>query len=359
MHVDEGSSRFKVVDLFSGCGGFSLGAHHAGFEVVAAVDNDDVLASSYQFNFPKTKMIFKDICDITGDGLKGVAKGLVDGIIGGPPCQGFSDIGKQHPADPRSHLLKEFFRIVREANPSFFVMENVRGLAYTNARGVLDAALKLVVDDYSIFGPVLLNAADFGAATKRSRLFIVGLHKDKGLGLSIELFADWKRSAASVRAAISDMEGAVRIPSEDGFDTWRITKRGRPFNYARTLRTPNNLFTGHRRTRHGKEVVARFKTVDQGSVDPVGRHPRLAWDGQCPALRAGTGPDKGSYQSIRPIHPEYPRVITVREAARLQGFPDRHRFHTTVWHSFRMIGNSVSPIMAKVLLDVIRARISA
>jgi DNA (cytosine-5)-methyltransferase 1 len=81
----------------------------------------------------------------------------------------------------------------------------------------------------------------------------------------------------------------------------------------------------------------------------------LKWDGQCPTLRAGTGSDRGSFQSVRPIHPDEPRVITVREAARLQGFPDCHFFHKTVWHSFRMIGNSVSPFVSEAVFCAIKA----
>ena len=348
---------FRLVDLFSGCGGFSLGAHQSGFKVVAAYDNDRVLTSSYSYNFPETQLVLDDICGVTASSVLAAAKGEVDGIIGGPPCQGFSDIGRRLPEDPRSLLLMEFFRIVQEVRPAFFAMENVRGLAYVKTRDVLESALSMVADEYAVFGPVLLNAADFGAATNRPRLFVIGIHKDKGDGVGVGDFDMYERHAATVRAAISDLEDAETVPTEDGFDTWKITKRGRPFEYSLGLRAPDRLFTSHRRTEHCKEVVARFYTVRQGSVDPVGRHPRLAWEGQCPTLRAGTGPDRGSHQSLRPIHPEHPRVITVREAARLQGFPDSHRFHKTVWHSFRMIGNSVSPIMARVLLSVIKQRL--
>lgn len=124
-----------------------------------------------------------------------------------------------------------------------------------------------------------------------------------------------------------------------------------------SLRASDKVFTGHRPTIHTQGVVDRFARVKQGQVDPVGRHPRLAWEGLCPTLRAGTGADKGSYQAVRPIHPEEDRVITVREAARLQGFPDTHLFHPTVWHSFRMIGNSVSPIMAKAIFSAIAAHL--
>jgi DNA (cytosine-5)-methyltransferase 1 len=94
-------------------------------------------------------------------------------------------------------------------------------------------------------------------------------------------------------------------------------------------------------------------------MEKVGRHPRLKLGGLCPTLRAGTGFDLGSFQSVRPIHPRQHRVITVREAARLQGFPDEHVFHPTVWHSFRMIGNSVSPMMARAIFEAIRDRLVA
>lgn len=353
------TDQMKLVDLFSGCGGFSLGAHQAGFSVVAAFDNDPILASSYPYNFPGTRMMLKDVTKLNGDDVRAAAGGHVDGIFGGPPCQGFSDIGRRQPGDPRRQLLGHFFRIVREVRPFFFVMENVRGLAYADARGVLDEALRLVENDYAILGPHIWDAAQFGAATKRSRLFVIGIHKDCGDALTPEDIAILKRTPATVRAAISDLQGAVALGEENGFDVWRITRAGRPFDYARVLRLPHGRFTGQRATEHSNQVVKRFDKVPEGGVDPVGRHPRLAWSGQCPTLRAGTGADRGSYQSVRPIHPEQPRVITVREAARLQGFPDSHRFHPTVWHSFRMIGNSVSPIMAQAIFRAIKAKLES
>ena len=350
------TDEMKLVDLFSGCGGFSLGVHQAGFRVVAAFDNDPILASSYPHNFPDTRMMLEDVTKIDGDAVRAAAGGRVDGIFGGPPCQGFSDIDRRNPADPRRQLIGHFFRIVREVRPSFFVMENVRGLAYSDSRSVLDEALRLVDDGYSILGPHIWDAAQFGAATKRSRLFVIGIHKDCGETLTLEEVAVLRRDPATVRAAISDLEGAVALGEDDGFDVWRIARVGRPFDYARLLRSPDGRFTGQRATAHTNQVAMRFDKVLEGGVDPIGRHPRLAWSGQCPSLRAGTGADRGSYQSVRPIHPEQPRVITVREAARLQGFPDSHRFHPTIWHSFRMIGNSVSPAMARAIFRAIGAK---
>ena len=349
--------KVNLVNLFSGCGGFALGARQAGFRVIAAVDNDPTLSSSYPYNFPNTRMILADLTQLDGKSIKEKAAGRVDGVFGGPPCQGFSSIGKRYPNDPRRSTLGHFFRIVQEIEPIFFAMENVRGLAYSDARYVLEEALQLVENEYSIMEPSFLNAAHFGAATNRVRLFVIGIRKDCGEAVSLEDFDTCKRTPATVRSAIKDLEGAVSLGDCEGFDTWRIDCVGRPSDYARALRTPGGLFTGHRPTEHSVRVIARFKKVLQGGIDPVGRHQRLSWLGQCPTLRAGTGADRGSYQSVRPIHPEQPRVITVREAARLQGFPDRHRFHSTVWHSFRMIGNSVSPIIARAIFRVIGTKL--
>ena len=350
------NERIRLVDIFSGCGGFSLGAQQAGFFVVAAIDCDPVLAYSYPYNFPYTRMVMNDVTKLDGEAICVAAGGSIDGIFGGPPCQGFSAIGKHDPEDPRRRLLGHFFRIIRDVKPAFFVMENVLGLAFTNARDVLDKAL-LQVDEYAILGPEVWNAAEFGAATNRSRLFVIGVHKDFGEPLTSEDISIFMRPAATVQAAISDLENATIVGEEGGFDTWRIDPGAHSFDYARALRSSNGQFTGHRITQHSERVMIRFNDLPEGGFDQIGRHPRLAWLGQSPAIRAGTGADRGSHQAVRPVHPQHPRVITVREAARLQGFPDNHRFHPTIWHSFRMIGNSVSPIMAQAIFSMIYERL--
>ena len=344
--------QMRLVDIFSGCGGFSLGALQAGFPVIAAIDNDPILAFSYPYNFPHTRMIIKDVAKLDGEAVRVAAGGPIDGIFGGPPCQGFSAIGKHDPKDPRRCLLGHFFRIIQDIKPSFFVMENVLGLTYSNTRYVLDKALRQV-DEYAILGPEIWNAAQFGAATNRSRLFVVGIHKDCGEPITSKDMNAWTRKPTTVRDAIRDLESATIVGEEDGFDIWRIDPFARSFGYARSLRSPDGRFTSHRITQHSKRVITRFDDLPEGGFDPIGRHPRLAWSGQSPAIRAGTGVDRGSHQAVRPVHPRHPRVITVREAARLQGFPDNHRFHPTIWHSFRMIGNSVSPIMARAIFSMI------
>lgn len=347
----------RLVDLFCGSGGFSRGAHQAGFDVAAAVDIDPILTSSYRYNFPNTELYLRDVAQLDGATLTGLAGGRIDGIFGGPPCQGFSDIGRRDPTDIRRKLLGHFFRIVAEVEPTFFVMENVRGLLSSHSRGELDAALELVEDRYHVSEPTIWDASDFGAATRRKRVFVVGMHKDKASPVRPEDLSGWKKPAATVRDAISDLQAAQPVGEDEGFDTWRAESVARPGSYAWRLRSHDDAFTGHRPTAHTDKTIQRFSMVQPGRTDKVGRHPRLDWSGQCPTLRAGTGSERGSYQSVRPIHPEQDRVITVREAARLQGFPDIHRFHPTVWHSFRMIGNSVSPIMAEAIFRAIDAKL--
>jgi DNA (cytosine-5)-methyltransferase 1 len=344
----------KLIELFCGCGGFSLGAHNAGFDVAAAYDIDETLTSSYTRNFPKTKLLHRDISELTGIQIRDAVDGDIDGIFGGPPCQGFSAIGRRAKDDPRRELLGHFFRIVADLKPTFFVMENVRGLAYLDAFPVLEEALALVGDDYNLLGPQIWDASAFGAATRRNRMFVIGVRRDRAKPITAAQIDALKRPASTVKAAIADLTAAVPlddVPDLIGFDRWKIKRPGSPSAYALPLRSADKTFTGHRPTVHTQKVIDRFAAVEQGKVDEVGRHPRLAWDGLCPTLRAGTGADKGSYQSVRPIHPTENRVITVREAARLQGFPDSHIFHPTVWHSFRMIGNSVSPIMSQAIFS--------
>lgn len=363
-----------IVDLFCGAGGLSLGAHLSGFRVALAIDNDPVLTSSFAVNFPEVPLLLGDVSKIDlSDLASTLGKQRLAGIIGGPPCQGFSEIGaRAKDEDPRRKLLHDFFRVVSKLKPFFFIMENVRGLGYPVHQDVLNRALGLIDGKYDILGPLLLDASHFEAPTRRRRLFVIGVDRAH---LDTPKMQAKSQPVVTVRHAISDLVTAGTLGlDEDGIDWWRYGSSDYPSDYARASRSPppaglgkafqSGRFSGHRRTQHSKQVADRFSAMGAGDSDPVGKHRRLDWDGLCPALRAGTGPDHGRFQSVRPIHPSEPRVITVREAARLQGFPDWFKFHSTIWHSFRMIGNSVSPPLARSILDDfarqlgLRARIS-
>ncbi len=350
--------RRSMVDLFCGCGGFAWGARAAGFGPEIAFDVDAALTYSFQRNFPSADLVIQDLSEVQGSDILKRSGGDVLGVFGGPPCQAFSEIGRRKVDDPRRDLLAHFFRLVAEIQPAFFVMENVRGLSYSNARPVLDKALERIPGRYDILPPVILDAANYGAATKRQRLFVIGWDRQKCDPLSLVDLVGAQRQATTVLEAISDLSSAFEVGEERGFDIWELPPEETIVSpYRSRLVAADRRFTGHRKTIHTPAVQDRFGSLAQGCVDPVGRHPRLDWNGQCPTLRAGTGRDKGSYQAVRPIHPIEPRVISVREGARLQGFPDAFEFHPTVWHSYRMIGNSVSPIMSQAIMTLMAERV--
>ncbi|MEJ8574151.1 DNA cytosine methyltransferase [Microbaculum marinum] len=352
----------RIIDLFSGCGGFSLGAHLSGFNVSLAVDLDPILSSSFGSNFPGVPLRNWNLAEVEPEQLKAAAGGSPAGIIGGPPCQAFSEIGRRSLTDERRDLIGHFFRLVAALKPGFFIMENVRGLGFPGNREVLEDALELVADRHVILGPVLIDAAAFGAPTSRKRLFVFGVDPSKWDVPDLARLDATKNAPLTVRDAIHDLATARFVGTgAEGLDWWQYDGRRRPSPYAEAARgtPPHGLgaastigrFSGHTKTQHTDAVVRRFERVPMGRQDPVGKHKRLDWNAQAPTLRAGTGSDRGSYQSVRPIHPSEDRVITPREAARLQGFPDWFVFHPTVWHSFRMIGNSVSPFVSRAVLS--------
>lgn len=361
-----------IVDLFSGCGGFSLGAHLAGFQSVAALDIDENLQSAYRRNFPRTTAVQASVAEIgPNDWSQLIGRHRPDGVIGGPPCQGFSPIGKRQKDDPRNSLIGHFFRQVAALQPKFFVMENVAGLVNPENRPLLEAGIASLPSRYTVLQPVIVNAASWGAATHRRRVIVVGYDssemdpvRDVELGGQIP--------NATVRDAISDLAEPIPDEGNGGFG-WASYRCEATSEYARRLRTapPPGLGTPEARqrletgqvsgmfeTRHLPRISARYASIEGGKSDPITKSYKLRWDGICPTLRAGTGSDRGAFQAVRPLHPEVGRVITVREAARLQGFPDWFTFHAAKWHSFRMIGNSVSPIVSEHLFDLLSPKLS-
>ena len=347
----------NVLNLFSGCGGFALGAVKAGFDIIAALDIDEKLSSSFKYNFPDAELILADITEISSRDLSDSVDDEIHGVIGGPPCQGFSLIGRRMSDDPRNLLIYDFYRFVDELKPAFFVMENVVGLVAKGTSNILREALARVSSEYHIFGPQKWSVSEFGGATTRSRVFVIGMCKRRTNEFRQEEMDTEKVHSNTVKHAIGDLESAVYIGVDDRFDVWRVKDRRRSSEYSKALQSQEGFFTSHVVTQHTTSVKKRFAKLKEGEVDSVGRYPRLSWNGLCPTLRSGTGVERGSYMALRPIHPSLDRVITVREAARLQGFPDSHRFHPTIWHSMRMIGNSVSPIMSRAILNVIMKKV--
>lgn len=369
-----------AIDLYAGAGGLSLGLEQAGFDVLVAAEFDPIHALTHRFNMPKTAVLCRDLSD---EPVSAVAKALLasasksasqldagefdglDALVGGPPCQGFSVGGVRDDEDERNGQFLRFVDLVVELQPKVFLLENVAGLLEPRFEALRkEATRRLTVDGgFEVTGfeqPV--SAVDFGVPQRRRRVLVMGSR----VGDVPSLVADEPATKVTVGEALQglpDLRSYFSLLSSDEAvlkldDLARL--RSARSAYARTLAGhvsasddmswprvyDDALLTNSLRTVHKSKTVQRFRVTPQGGVEKVSRLYRLDPETQARTLRAGTGTDRGSHTSPRPIHPEKPRVITVREAARLHGYPDWFRFHGTNWHGHRQVGNSVPPPLA-------------
>lgn len=369
----------KIVDLFAGAGGLSLGAARAGFEIAAAVELDPFAIDTHTRNFPEVAHIAEDVATLTGERLlilAGLRLGELGGMIGGPPCQGFSYMGKREVGDLRNDLFGHFFRLVAETKPAFFLAENVPGILDPKYDNVRKRAFARLGDSYVLLPPIEVKANRYGAPTTRTRIFFFGYEPKRFRSdFTLEDFAPpTDIELTIVSKALTGLPSRIDCRWQTEEQGWKkignlgegrffdrianaVPKNiGDPRSLERYL--ANGFVSGCMGTRHSEEVKQRYDHLKYGETDPTSRSIRLDPHGFCPTLRAGTAKDRGSYQAVRPIHYKCPRVITPREAARLQGFPDWFVFHRTKWHSFRQIGNSVSPIAAESILSNIFQKIT-
>ncbi|WP_211467263.1 DNA cytosine methyltransferase [Collimonas silvisoli] len=365
----------KIIDLFAGAGGLSLGAARAGFDIAAAVELDPFAVATHIKNFPNSIHLAQDVSTLSGNELLQLAKipdGGLDGLVGGPPCQGFSTMGRRDVADLRNNLFDHFFRLVAETRPAFFLAENVPGILDPQYDEIRDHALAHIDrNTYNMLPPIEVKASRYGAPTVRTRFFFFGYDPNRFNGeFNVGHFEPLPNIAPIVvETALTGLPNRIDcrwISEEAG---WRsIEDVGDGYFFDRvTNSVPEGIgdlasleryfgygkVSGCMGTRHSDEVRERYAALEYGAVDKISKSVRLNPAGFCPTLRAGTGKDKGSYQAVRPIHHRSARVITPREAARLQGFPDWFVFHRTKWHSFRQIGNSVSPIVSEIMFQTI------
>jgi DNA (cytosine-5)-methyltransferase 1 len=346
----EVSAKPIAIDVFSGVGGLSLGFHRAGFQIAASFDVDPINVKTYSKNFPKTRSHQADVSELSGAGVRRLAglaeSGDIDVVFGGPPCQGFSLIGKRLLDDPRNQLLIEFARLISELNPRYFVIENVAGLMLGQARLVLARTLRILRKaGYRWASPIrILDSSDYGVPQIRKRVIVLGYRSDQP---RLE-YPKKSHGKITVRHALRDMYSIGRRKSLLRSDHF-AGKLGASTAYSKKLSRGHLRLaplTGCQLCHHTPTVIRRFKDTRPGTSEPVSRFPRLHLGRPAPTLRAGTGSDKGSFTAARPIHPTQPRCITVREAARIHSFPDWFEFHPTQWHGFRQVGNSVPPLLS-------------
>jgi len=367
----------NIIDLFAGCGGFSLGFESAGFNTVLAIEIDQWASDTYRKNHPKTQLVTGSIRDINP--LDYLSPEDVDGIIGGPPCQGFSLSGNRDPKDPRNSLFMEFVRFVKWMSPKFFVMENVTGILSMKTRDkrlVSDIIKKEFMQIGYRLCVTTLNASDFGVPQSRQRVFFFGVRNDIPFS-SIRLIPrPEQKLSLSLWDAISDLPQI-----EAGAGTEIQDYATPPANaYQALMRNSSNVVYNHVAMRHTPRLIERFRQIRYGqSVKDVTpehgqrkrgdatsvsgivfsqNNMRPYPDKPCPTVAA-------SFQSNF-IHPYLNRNFTAREGARIQSFPDDYLFlgkRTTMsWEKYlsqyQQIGNAVPPLLAKAIAGSISEYLS-
>ena len=368
------------VDLFAGAGGMSLGFEQAGFDILAAVEVDPVHSAIHRYNFPECAVLPQSVQDISGERIRqisGIGDRSVDVVFGGAPCQGFSLIGQRVLDDPRNSLVKDFVRLVRELDASYFVFENVKGLTVGKHKKFLYELIEAFEQGgYRVrWEWRVLNAANYGVPQDRQRLFLLGAKK----GLELPAYPVPTTVQADVGTDLLLGKGPTcrdaldDLPNAEIFDALRETDEvvvpawTAHSAYAREMRCEGakdwhfgyrrewdpGLLTSSCRTEHSIISRARFAETKPGSVEPISRFFKLSDNGVSNTLRAGTDGARGAFTSPRPIHYRHNRCITVREMARLHGFPDWFRFQQTKWHGARQIGNAVPPPLARAVASSI------
>ncbi len=342
----------KVIDLFCGGGGLSSGFDEAGFDIIAGVDHEGAFEDTFRHNHD-SRFLEADLSDISGQGILdqlGYDSGDLDGVIGGPPCQGFSLAGaKTEPADERNYLVTNFVKAVYEIEPDWFVMENVPRITTMEDGKVLEYLLsqfdKIGYEtEWSV-----LNAADYGVPQKRQRAFFIG-HKNIG-GMEFPeptfrestkqqtLFSD-REPPRTVRDAFSDLPSLN--PGEEK-SSYVSDPTG---EYQEEMRNNGESLTNHRAPNHGDKVVSRIEQAPPGEEIPYDswtQKRRLAYDEPAPTLLAGPRP------TYHFAHPSDDRGLSVRERARLQSFPDDYLFKGPVTKQRQMTGNAVPPLLSRAV----------
>ena len=346
----------KVIDLFAGVGGMSLGFEMAGFEVLLANEYDKEIANAYKENHRRTKVIAKDITQLPLQETFGEYCGCIDVVIGGPPCQGFSQKGQRKTInDERNFLFKYYVKVVELVKPQYFVMENVPNLL-TAEKGFF---IKEIEEMFAQLGYVLnagvLNAADYGVPQNRRRAVIIG-KKTKELNRKVKLPIKYDEKV-SVWDAISDL---AYLESGEGEIVQEYIHYPKS-KYQKKMRDGSSQLFNHQATKHSELAIERLKLVppEMGKeVLPSEYLTKSIYSGTWSRMMKNDvsvtittrfdTPSSGRFS-----HPFLNRAITVREAARLQSFPDTFKFIGTKCSQMKQVGNAVPPLLAKAIAESI------
>jgi DNA (cytosine-5)-methyltransferase 1 len=342
------------VDLFSGAGGMSLGAQLAGVDVQQVVESDRHAATTYLANHvPKYGVFVNDIRQFKASAINGRDEaGLV--VFGGPPCQGFSTSNQKTRslANDNNWLFEEFIRVVSEYKPDWLVFENVRGILETEGGVFVDQILQGFKDLGYTVESKLMHATDYGIPQKRARFFIVGsLH-----GATYQFPEVTHSNILPVSWAIRDLP-ELRNGASECYVKYAKKASNK---YNKSLRNGINGSKNHLVTRNSDLIIDRYKHVPPGgnwedipddlmlnytdkSRCHTGIYRRLKMDEPSVVI--------GNYRKNMLIHPTQDRGLSVREAARIQSFPDWFEFKGSIGFQQQQVGNAVPPLLAKVVFD--------
>lgn len=372
-------NRLTAIDLFSGAGGITLGLTNAGFDVVFCSDRDEACSRTHQRNFPNIPFARESIEKLRGADILRAAqleRGELDLLIGGPPCQGFSIIGQREIWDTRNGLFREFLRVATELQPKCVVIENVPGLA-TLGKG---AVLQQIGDAFAAAGYTVecaeLLAAQYGVPQMRWRMFFIGWRSDQQNrgGFPIPTHGQSDIGDLVPNRTIKPEESAGFVTIEEAIgDLGTIEGGNIGLKYRKSPQTDYQeamrrgapaLLSNHYAARLSKQNIARIRLLKPGqdwrdlprALLPAGmqralrkdhtrRFRRMKWDGVARSIITRfRDPKSGEY-----THPEQDRTISIREAARIQSFPDWFIFEGSYSAQYDQVGNAVPPLLARAV----------
>ena len=341
-----------AADLFSGVGGLSQGFISAGFEIAFAIEFDKEIADAYAKNHPGTEMINENICTIDVESVK-ERHPHIDLIMGGPPCQGFSQKGKRMSInDPRNFLFQQFVRFVESFKPKYFVLENVPNIITTSNGYFKDQ----IIESFSKLGYTVncgvLSASEFGIPQDRHRAVFIGVLGENGIELPKS-----PNKRVTIEEAIYDLPF---IGSGEGEEISQYDKKATS-DYQKQLRNGSKVLYNHVATKHSDLALERLSLIPKGAgreVLPAEHRTKSIYSGTwCRLLEDGIAPTITTRfdtpSSGRFTHPVLNRCLTVREAARVQSFPDSFRFYGNKTSQMKQVGNAVPPLLAYAIAQQI------
>lgn len=341
-----------AADIFSGVGGLSQGFISAGFEIAFAIEFDKEIADAYARNHPGTEMINEDICSVDVEDVK-KRHPHIDLIMGGPPCQGFSQKGKRMSInDPRNFLFQQFVRFVESFKPKYFVLENVPNIITTSNGYFKDQ----IIMSFSKLGYTVncgvLSASEFGIPQDRHRAVFIGVLGENGIDLPKS-----PNKRVTIEEAIYDLPF---IGSGEGEEISKYDKKATS-EYQKLLRNGEKTLYNHVATKHSDLALERLSLIPKGAgreVLPAEHRTKSIYSGTwCRLLEDGIAPTITTRfdtpSSGRFTHPILNRCLTVREAARIQSFPDSFRFYGNKTSQMKQVGNAVPPLLAYAIAQQI------